>query len=79
MVLVAKKKSKPSAFGQRLKALRIAAGLTQTALAQAVEMKQPQLAALETSPATNPTLDTLRKLANALGCSVADLVTDEPE
>lgn len=74
MLLMAKQKAEPTAFGVKLKERRVAVGMTQNALAEAVGMKRAQLAALETSPAANPTLDTVRKLAEALGCTVADLV-----
>jgi len=37
-------------------------------------MKQPSLARLENGAVTNPTLDTLRRLAKVLRCTVGELV-----
>ena len=76
---VAKKKPpQPTPFGQKLKELRQAAGLTQAALAETVGMNRLVLGRLETSPDANPTLDTIHKLAVALKCSTADLI-GEPD
>lgn len=57
-----------------LKALRTARGLTQVALAKKMKRKQAYIAQLETGVEDNPTLDTLRRLAKALGTTVGKLV-----
>jgi transcriptional regulator with XRE-family HTH domain len=57
-----------------LKALRTARGLTQTALAKKLKMKQAYIAQLESGAEDNPTLATLRRLAKALKVTVAELV-----
>lgn len=79
VMLLAKKKAKPTPFGLKLKELRLAAGLTQKLLADAVGLQQPQVAAFENSPSANPTISTVQKLAAAIGCKVADLIPDAQE
>lgn len=69
-----KKKPQPTAFGRALKERRVGIGLTQLELAEAVGINRVQLAKLETSPDANPTIDTLKKLAAALGCTPNDLL-----
>lgn len=53
----------------QLARLRIAKGLTQEELAERTGLKQPNIARMETGRAT-PTLDTLRRVAEALGYRV---------
>jgi transcriptional regulator with XRE-family HTH domain len=65
---------KPGTFAMKLKALRIARGLTQVELAKKMKMKQTYIAQLETGVEANPTLDTLRRLAKALKVTVGELV-----
>lgn len=50
--------------------LRKAKGLTQRELAKAANLAQPAIARLESKTAT-PQLDTLLKVAAALGCDLA--------
>ena len=66
-------KPAPTRFGQKLKELRQAAGLSQAALAAAVGIGRVAVAKLESSPGANPTLDTMQKLAAALGVTVGQL------
>jgi transcriptional regulator with XRE-family HTH domain len=61
-------------FAMKLKALRKARGLTQTALAKKAKMQQTYVAQLETGVEDNPTLDTLHRLAKALKVTVGELV-----
>jgi len=61
-------------FAMNLKAMRTARGLTQVELARKLKMMQPHLAMLESSAKPNPTLDTLRRLAKVLKCTVGELV-----
>ena len=58
----------------RIQAERFARGLTQTALAEKLKMKQEYIAQLETAKTRNPTLQMLRRLAKALKVTVAELV-----
>ena len=57
-----------------MKALRATCGLTQVALAKKMKVKQAYIARLESGTEDNPTLDTLRRLAKALKCTVSELV-----
>jgi transcriptional regulator with XRE-family HTH domain len=61
--------------GANVAVLRHAAGLTQAQLAQAAGMKQPRIAELERGDA-NPTLETLVRVARALGATVGELHRD---
>ena len=61
-------------LAMKLKEIREIRGLTQVALSKKAKMKQPYLARLESGAETNPTLDTLRRLAKVLKCTVAELV-----
>jgi transcriptional regulator with XRE-family HTH domain len=63
---------------ERLKYLRSEAGLTQQQLAERSGISIASLMALEQGRNPNPRLDTLRKLAAALGCTVGRMV-DDPE
>lgn len=71
-------------FGRNLKRLRIAAGLTQSQVAERANLTQPHYAALEAGRSSNgnpanPRLATLLHLASALSASPADLVADLTE
>ncbi len=57
----------------RIVELRVARGLSQEALAQKAEINRVTLARLERAM-HQPTLDTLDRLARALGVSLRDLV-----
>lgn len=57
-------------FGQKLKALRLARELTQAELGEASGMPQTVIARLERGAVASPTLDTLTRLADALGVSL---------
>jgi transcriptional regulator with XRE-family HTH domain len=54
--------------------LRRSRQLTQIQLAKRVKVSQAFIAQLETGTETNPTLDTLRRLARALKVTVSELV-----
>ncbi len=60
-------------FGNNVRACRERAGLTQEELARRVGCTQSYISQLE-QPDARPTLGTLQKVAEALGCSVRDLV-----
>jgi transcriptional regulator with XRE-family HTH domain len=62
---------------ETLKRLRSAAGLTQQELAGRSGISIASLMAMEQGRSDNPRLDTLRKLAAGLGCTVAELVGEE--
>lgn len=54
-------------LGAQIRSARTAAGLTQVDLAKRAETTQPHLGAIERG-AHEPTIDLLRRLAEALGC-----------
>lgn len=62
-------------FGQRLRDLRKAAGLTQEQLAMKAGLERAYVSSAETGR-RNATLTTLYQLASALGIDVSDLVRD---
>lgn len=62
-----------SDFGQRLQEIRTDAGLTQTALARALNTSQSAISQMENGE-REPSFDMLRRLAKALGVSPAHLL-----
>jgi len=66
----------PFVLAGNVYALRRERGLTQAQLAEAVGVHQPRIAEIERGDA-NPRLDTLAKLARALGVPVAALLHAE--
>jgi transcriptional regulator with XRE-family HTH domain len=65
-------KTKPAPFGQRLRKLREAAGLSAYALAQRSGLSRQMISQLE-SGQSQPSFETAQKLASALDISVAAL------
>ena len=59
-------------FGERLKALREEAGMTQEKLARAADLSLMTVAKLEHKEGVDPNWSTVVKLARALGVSVAE-------
>jgi transcriptional regulator with XRE-family HTH domain len=57
-----------------VKQLRARRGFTQSVLAKKTKVSQAYIAQLESGVEDNPKLDTLRRLARALKCTVAELV-----
>ena len=62
------------ALSDRLKQLRVDAGLSQQALATAAGLSISLVAALEQGAKADPRLSTLRALAKALGVHVGELI-----
>lgn len=60
-------------MGEKLKAARLAAGLTQGQLAEKVGCQQRDVSRWENG-SREPRATTLKKLAQALGCSMDELV-----
>jgi transcriptional regulator with XRE-family HTH domain len=52
-------------------------GWTQAELAEKAEIAQAQISRLESGKSDNITIDNLRRVARAFGCSVADLLPEE--
>lgn len=63
-------------FGERLRELRKAAGMTQEGLARAADLTTATVYKLEANPDQDPAWSTVGKLAKALGVSVAAFVSD---
>ena len=65
-----------AALGERTRALRLRRGLTRKALAKAAEVSERHLANVEMGVG-NASVQFLRQLAQALDCTLAELVGDE--
>lgn len=63
-------------FLKRLREIREAKGLTQTVLAERLDMKQPTYCAIERGE-NSPTLSTVEKIAKALGVDSSDLLEEK--
>lgn len=62
-------------ISKNIKKLRQAKGLSQDRLSKLADVSYNSIIKLETSGITNPTIDTLSKIAKALGVSVDDLIS----
>jgi transcriptional regulator with XRE-family HTH domain len=61
-------------LGERIKILRLEAGLSLPDLADRAQISKSVLFQLETSDSPNPSLETLQKVAKALGVTLANLL-----
>ena len=75
---LAKEKQDTTGFGERLKALRLAAGLTQEKLAEQIGMRPQHLTRLETGGRT-PSWETVLRIAKALNVSLDEFLPQESE
>lgn len=66
--------AKDSKISNNIKKLRQAKGLSQDRLSKLADVSYNSIIKLETGGITNPTIDTLQKIANAFGVSVDDLL-----
>jgi len=66
------------ALAAKLKELRLKKGMSLQELGDAVGASKAHIWDLEQKRATNPTVELLTKLSNALGTSIADLVGEDP-
>jgi transcriptional regulator with XRE-family HTH domain len=64
----------PRKIGVTLKRLREAKGLSQLQLAKRADVAQAYISEMEAGDKKNPGIETLRKLAKALGVPVAELL-----
>jgi transcriptional regulator with XRE-family HTH domain len=64
----------PKKLGAVLKQIREAKGLSQLDLAERAKVSQGYLSDLEAGEKKNPGIETLRKIAKALGVPVAELL-----
>ena len=63
-------------LAQNLKRLRLQKQWTQPILAEKADVSKGYIYMLEMGEMDNPSLDVLHKIANALDCTIADLVGD---
>ena len=63
------RESKKMGFGETVKKLRIAKGLTQVDLASLIGVSRAYITRIETEPDVNPTWRTIEAMANALDVS----------
>jgi len=66
--------AKDSKISKNIKKLRQDKGLSQDRLSKLADVSYNSIIKLETGGITNPTIDTLQKIANAFGVSVDDLL-----
>lgn len=64
-------------FGQRMAAFRVAKGLSQAELGEALGMKRDLIAYYERS-AKNPSLELVKKVADFFGVTVGEMLNDVP-
>lgn len=62
--------------GEKLKAMRLERGMTQRQVAIACDLTQETIKNLERGHQDNPTLETLKKLADCYGVKVSDLLDE---
>jgi XRE family transcriptional regulator, fatty acid utilization regulator len=65
---------RPRTIAQQVQAYREQQGLSQRGLARAAEVAAVLVTKLESGAITDPRISTLRKLAEALGVTVAELI-----
>lgn len=63
-------------FGARVRAIRLSKGLTQKQLAERAEVERLQIIVIERGT-SNPKLETMTKVAAALGCQIHELLMPE--
>ena len=68
-----------SHIGKNLKKLRKQKGLSQDRLSKLADVSYNTVIKLESGGITNPTIETLQKIAKALKVSVDDLIKDNYE
>lgn len=69
---------KQAQLGRKLKQQRADAGLSLAEVAEATGISKTYLVRLESDPTANPSLDVLRRIAQALDTTVADLIGAPP-
>lgn len=58
----------------KIREARQKAGITQTALALKADVPQPTVCGIETGKHREPTIQTIARLARALGCTIDSLI-----
>lgn len=65
---------RPARLGSRIKACRVALGLTQQALAERAGLSQPHVQMIEAGKRREPQLRTVARIAEALGLTIDQLL-----
>ena len=68
------KSTNKSTIAENIKKYRNKLGVSQDRLSKLADVSYNSIIKLETGGITNPTIDTLQKIANAFGVSVDDLL-----
>ena len=66
--------SRENKIGKNIRRLRKSRGLSQDRLSKLADVSYNSVIKLETAEVKNPTIETLQKIAKALGVSVDDLL-----
>ena len=61
-------------IGKTVKKYRLQKGITQEKLARLADLAFPTIAKIEAGATPNPTIDTVKKIADALGVGVDELL-----
>jgi transcriptional regulator with XRE-family HTH domain len=69
-----KEEKNKSKIGSNIKALRLKLGISQDTLSKKADLAFHTISKIEAGSTPNPTIETLRKIANALNVSVNDLI-----
>ena len=65
-------------IGEKIKEFRIKRGLTQTELGEKLGIVKSAVCQVERGAETNLTIDRIKAFADALGCSIYDLIDEKP-
>lgn len=65
-------------IGERIKEIRLMRGLTQTELGERLGIVKSAICQVERGAETNLTIDRIKAFADALGCSLFDLLGEKP-
>ena len=63
-----------STIGENLKKLRLKAGFSQDVLSEKADLAFHTISKIEAGATPNPTIDTVKKLADALGVSLDEIM-----
>jgi len=69
-----KKEENKSKIGNNIKTLRLKLGISQDTLSKKADLAFHTVAKIEAGSTPNPTIETVKKLADALGVSLDDLI-----
>ena len=67
-------KKEKSKIGEVIKKLRLGSGISQDALSKKANLAFHTISKIEAGSTPNPTIDTVKKIADALGVSLDDLM-----